>query len=73
MHEEIVASFAMAHLKTFVLPRCERRMVEVEAMRGLTSATMPLPRVALAWLGSRLIAAGEPVRTRGSVAVEPEA
>lgn len=63
-----------AYLREVVLPRCERRFAEEQELRAMRAVnTSPAGRVALVWIGRRLAAAGERLRSLGDQTTRQEA
>jgi hypothetical protein len=56
------------------MPRCERRFAEEQELRAMRAAgAAPSGRVALVWIGRRLAAAGERLRSLGAETTRQEA
>lgn len=71
---EVMGRANGAHLRDVVLPRCEQRMNEARELRALHGAGGPFRAGALlAWLGNRLIAAGERLQGRPPMSAAPGA
>jgi hypothetical protein len=71
---EVMGRANAAHLNDVVLPRCEQRMNEAHELRALQHTGAPSRAGALlAWLGARLIAAGERLQGRPPMSAAPGA